>query len=113
MKLLSRTDEMLLLTIWRLKENAYGVTIRRLISKLTGDDWSPGAIYDPLYRLEDRGLVQSELKDPTNERGGRSKRYFALTDRGMDNLKDQKVVLNSVWDGVPDTGFEKLKYSAI
>ena len=52
MKLLSSHDEILLLAILRLKDNAYGMTIRREVSKATGKNWSIGAIYDPLYRME-------------------------------------------------------------
>ena len=112
MKLLSRTDEMLLLTVWRLKDNAYGVTIRRYVSKVTSDDWSPGAIYDPLYRMESRGLVESHLSDPTNERGGRSKRFFKLTDKGMDVLKEHRKVLDNAWDGTSDVAFLKRVWNA-
>jgi DNA-binding PadR family transcriptional regulator len=100
MKLLSSHDEILLLAILSLGENAYGVTIRREVSKAAGKDWSIGAIYDPLYRLEKRGYVESCLSQPTAERGGRSKRIFRITRKGMDALYSHKEVRDRLWQKV-------------
>lgn len=90
MKLLSSLDEILLLVILSLGKNAYGVTIRQKLSKVTGKEWSIGSIYDPLYRLEEKGFVRSEVSDPVSERGGRSKRLFFVTTEGNDALKDHQ-----------------------
>ena len=92
MTILSGNDELLLLTILRLKEDAYGVTIMKLITKITGKEWSIGAIYDPLYRLERNGVVSSMLTMPTSERGGRSKRAYIVTELGLEALKGQEKV---------------------
>lgn len=100
MKLLSSHDEILLLAILSLGENAYGVTVRREVSKATGKDWSIGAIYDPLYRLEKRGYVASRLSQPTPERGGRSKRIFRITDMGREALNLQQEVRERLWQKV-------------
>lgn len=103
MKLLSSHDEVMLLAILNLGDNAYGMTIRRQVSKATGKDWSIGAIYDPLYRLEDRGFVESFLSHPTSERGGRSKRIFKVTKTGLEALLTQKQMRDKLWktiDGV-------------
>lgn len=82
MKLLSSLDEILLLVILSLRKNAYGVTIRQKLSVVTGKEWSIGSIYDPLYRLEEKEYVRSEVTGPTTERGGRSKRLFFVTEEG-------------------------------
>ena len=100
MKLLSNHDEVLLLAILRLKDNAYGMTIRREISKATGKNWSIGAIYDPLYRMENKGLVESFLSDPTSERGGRSKRIFKVKKKGIDALLSHKKIRDRLWQGI-------------
>ena len=100
MKLLSSHDEILLLAILSLGENAYGVTIRREVSKATGKDWSIGAIYDPLYRLEKREYVESCLSQPTSERGGRSKRIFRITGKGREALHSHKEVRDRLWQKV-------------
>ncbi|MCP4724078.1 MAG: PadR family transcriptional regulator [bacterium] len=103
MKDLSRQEEFVLLSIWRLKDNAYGVTIRRYLTKITGKEWTLGAIYVPMYRLSDKGYVRSYLSDPTEERGGRSKRMYTTTPQGMDALNQTKKMHDRIWETVPDT----------
>lgn len=100
MKLLSSHDEIFLLVILKLKDNAYGMNIRREVSKATGKNWSIGAIYDPLYRMEKRGLLESYLCDPTKERGGRSKRIFKVKKKGLDALLAHKMARDRLWQGV-------------
>jgi len=107
MKVLSSQDEILLLAVLALEKNAYGVTIRRHVSKVTGKEWSIGAIYDPLYRLEKKGYVRSELCDPTHERGGRAKRIFSVTREGKSALVEHKKVRDELWDGLSRLAFEK------
>jgi len=108
MKLLSSHDEVLLLAILNLGDNAYGMTIRRQVSKATGKDWSIGAIYDPLYRLEDRGFVESFLSHPTSERGGRSKRIFKVTKTGLEALLTQKQMRDKLWKTIDGVQFKSL-----
>jgi PadR family transcriptional regulator, regulatory protein PadR len=72
-----------LLTILRLDENAYGVSIRKEITACTERKPTPGALYTTLDRLEERGLVTSRFGDPTPQRGGRAKRYFKVTAAGL------------------------------
>jgi DNA-binding PadR family transcriptional regulator len=97
MRLLAGSEEIFLLTILKLKDNAYGVTIRREVSSITGREWSIGAIYDPLYRLEKKSLVESRLSDPTRERGGRSKRMFSVTEKGLEALLAYKKIRDGLW----------------
>lgn len=92
MKVLNGNDEILLLTILALKDNAYGATIMQHLSEVTDRDWSIGAIYDPLYRLEKTGFVRSFLSMPTPERGGRSKRVYQLTERGLEALRQHQEI---------------------
>ena len=107
MKLLSSHDEMLLLAILSLGENAYGLTIRKEVSRATGKDWSIGAIYDPLYRLEKKGFVESSLTEPTPERGGRSKRVFRVTSRGNKALREAKAMRDHLWRRIPEKAIPK------
>ncbi|MCP4727318.1 MAG: PadR family transcriptional regulator [bacterium] len=102
MKYLSRPEEMVLLTIHRLNEEAYGMNIKSTVSELTGKYWSIGSIYVPLDRLEQKGFVNSYLANPTPERGGKSKRYYSLTETGMKELQEIKKVYSAFWDGLPD-----------
>jgi DNA-binding PadR family transcriptional regulator len=107
MKLLSSQDEVLLLAVIKLGKDAYGVTIRRAVSEATGQNWSIGAIYDPLYRMEKRGFVESFLSVPTSERGGRSKRIFKITNLGVQALVENKRVKDGMWETVGDLAAAK------
>lgn len=102
MKLLSRQEEIMLLTIWRLEENAYGVTIREHISKITGKYWSIGAIYVPLDRMLDKGYIESYYKKDYNKKGGRRKRYYQITEAGMSALAEVRDLQKSLWKGFPE-----------
>lgn len=89
---LGEFEQIVLLAIVRLDDNAYGVAIRSEITKCTGREPAPGALYTTLYRMEDKGLVRSRFGQATPERGGRSKRYFTLTKPGLAALiKAQKA----------------------
>ena len=95
MKLLSRLEEIILLSIWKLQDNAYGMTIREEVIKATGTPLLLGAIYGPLSRLLRNGYITSIKGYPTPERGGRSKVFYHVTPEGQEALlKIQKV--NSV-----------------
>ncbi len=79
---LGEFEQIVLLAILRLGENAYGVTIRAEIAAHTKRKPAPGALYTTLDRMEEKGLVVSRLGDPTPQRGGRAKRYITVTKKG-------------------------------
>lgn len=80
---LGEFEQVVLLAVLRLGDGAYGVTIRQEIAECTEREPAPGALYTTLDRLEEKGLVTSTYGDPTPERGGRAKRYFTVTSRGI------------------------------
>jgi PadR family transcriptional regulator, regulatory protein PadR len=102
MSTLNGNDEILMLTILALGNNAYGATMMKHLTKVTGKEWSIGAIYDPLYRLEKKGLITSEQTNPVPERGGRSKRLYKLTKVGEAALHEHQRVRNELSDGLAD-----------
>ena len=106
MRLLSRKEELLLLTIWKLKENAYGVPVREHVSKATGKYWSIGAVYDVLDRLTRSGLVTAVTGEPTAERGGKSKRFYRVTKLGYEALDEIKKIQESMWSDLPNPAYE-------
>src|ERR1700747_1223646 len=79
---------MVILVLIRLGENAYGVPICEELEKRTGRDVAVGSVYAALERLEDKGFVRSELGEPTAERGGRAKKYFHVTARGLKEVRE-------------------------
>ncbi len=107
MKYLSRPEELVLLTIWKMRNEPYGVKIREYISDMTGKYWSIGSIYVPLDRLEAKGFVTSFLANPTAERGGKAKRYYKLTKEGLEELKAIQKIYVTFWDDLPDISPEK------
>jgi PadR family transcriptional regulator, regulatory protein PadR len=100
MDLLGRTEEVLLLTIWRLQDEAYGLSIRDEICAKTGSEWSIGAIYAPLHRLERKGLVTTKFGLPEAKRGGRRTVLYHLTQSGKNALLDTKAVQDALWTGI-------------
>ncbi|HVZ21869.1 MAG TPA: helix-turn-helix transcriptional regulator [Vicinamibacterales bacterium] len=98
---LTEFELLILLAILRLGEEAYGVTVAREIEQRAGRTVLLGPLYTALTRLEQNGLVSSTQGDPTPERGGRSKRYFAVTRAGVRAARDARAALTSMWTGVP------------
>jgi PadR family transcriptional regulator PadR len=90
----------ILVAVSRLGADAYGLAIRGDVSARTGHDYSVGAIYTTLHRLEEKGLVTSRVAEPLPVRGGRARREFKLTAAGRRALRDARRVAASVWAGV-------------
>ena len=93
----------ILLAVARLGDDAYGLAIRRDISTRTGRDYSVGAVYTTLERLEAKGLVTSRTTSPTPVRGGRSRRHFKTTAAGNRAIRQAERVAKSVWAGIGST----------
>ncbi len=109
MKLLSRSEEIILLTILKLRDSAYGVSIREQIFKDTGDRWSFASIYQPLDKLVRKEYAKKVKGEPTAERGGKSKFFYEVTDKGKRILLDTRRTHDQVWGGIPDIALEKGK----
>ena len=88
-----------LLAVVRLGDEAYGLGVRRDVSERLQHDYSVGAIYTTLQRLEDKKLVTSRSTEPLPVRGGRSRRQFRVTAAGARALREAQRVATSVWQG--------------
>ena len=95
--LLGELETMVLLSVVELGDGAYGAEVRRDVSSRLGRDYSVGAIYATLQRLEDRGLLRSEESDPLPIRGGKARRYFRATPAGKLALKRSVESRMQVW----------------
>ena len=102
MEVLSRADEILLLAILRLKENAYGVTIVKEVELRTGKRLKLGGLWVSLDILAKKGLLKKHVADPTPTRGGRSKIYYSLTSEGIKALEAVQDFNLSIWKGMTD-----------
>ncbi len=97
---LGEFEQMLLFALLRLRDEAYGVSIRQQIEARTGREVSSGAVYTALGRLERRGFVRSREGDTTPQRGGRRRKYYALLAPGADALQRSFLDVRQMADGM-------------
>jgi DNA-binding PadR family transcriptional regulator len=97
---LGEFEQLILLAILRLGDDAYGVTIRAELADRAGRDVAPGALYTALERLETKGLVTSRMSDPTPQRGGRAKRHVTVTAAGLRALRRAVQAYQRLLDGL-------------
>ena len=95
-------EQTILLSVWRLKGNAYGVTLRDNVMEITETNLHYGTLYNTLSKLVKRGYIETIRGEPTHERGGRRKIYYNLTDNGKVALQKAKNLQSAMWKGVPD-----------
>jgi DNA-binding PadR family transcriptional regulator len=98
---LSNFELMVMLAIIRIGDDAYGVSISNEIEETTGGEVLLGSVYDALTRLEDKGLISSALGEATAERGGRAKRHFRATSKGIRLVQETQQSLMKLWKGLP------------
>jgi DNA-binding PadR family transcriptional regulator len=102
-KILSLGDfeQVMILAILRIQtQGAYGLAIREVITEKTSRKPTPSAVYTTLERLEDKGLVRSEVGESTPERGGRAKRYFYVTAEGEKAIRNSQQELQRLSHGL-------------
>ncbi|MGJ5815095.1 PadR family transcriptional regulator [Paludibaculum fermentans] len=97
---LGEFEQLVLLALLRLGDEAYGMRVRQEIDERTGRQVAIGAVYATLDRMAEKGLVTSTLGEPTAERGGRAKRTFRATAEGMQALERSQQALRSMLDGL-------------
>ena len=100
-EILGNFELMVMLALIRLGDAAYGVPISKTIEQSTRREVLVGSVYAALERLEAKGFVASEVGQPTPERGGRAKRYFRITEKGLRQVRDTRGALIKLWQGIP------------
>ena len=106
MKYLTKSEEILLLAIWKLKENAYGVTIRKQVEKITKEETTYGTLYSGLDQLVKKEYVVKSEGDPTPQRGGRRKIFYTITPKGFEALREAQALTKNLWGDISDLAFE-------
>ncbi len=106
---LTRNEELILLSIWKLKDNAYGVTIRENFKQITGKTLNYGSLYNTLYLLVRRGFIESKKSSPVAKKGGRRKILYSLTTEGKKALQDAQKIQKKAWVDVPEFAFKTRK----
>ncbi len=98
---LGEFQEIVLLTILVLDDDAYGVTIKREINQRVKRSISRGALHTALTRLEEKGFISSKQGEANPERGGRPKRYYTVSNRGIEALQEAKELRDQLWSQIP------------
>ncbi|MFC1555781.1 PadR family transcriptional regulator [candidate division KSB1 bacterium] len=94
---LSRREEQVLLAIWNLKDNAYLLSIKKHLSKLTGSNWPLSAVQKPLLQLERKGFIKTHMGEASPVRGGRRKKICRISPIGIDALKALRKEQEVLW----------------
>jgi PadR family transcriptional regulator PadR len=105
---LSNFELMVMLAIIRIGDDSYGVSISNEIEETTGTEVLLGSVYDTLARLEQKGLISSAIGEATPERGGRAKRHFRATSKGIRVVRDTRQSLVKLWKGLPQLKGEEV-----
>ena len=102
---LGEFEELVLLAVCILDGEGYGISVKKEVERHSGRAILLGAVHITLYRLQDKGLLQSEIGGSTEKRGGRSKRFFKITDSGLKQLKAAQEVRQKMWKLIPQLKF--------
>jgi len=105
---LTLNETVVLLTVLRLEQNAYGVAIKQEVSKFMQKKISYGTLYSYLDQLFRKGFISKEMGEPTPERGGRRKIFYRLTKKGMDALDSAYQLQKSIWAGLSELAKNKV-----
>jgi len=106
LKKLTINEEIFLIAIWHLKDDAYGVNIRKKIIEITGQKLLFGTLYNTLDYLVKKGYVTTRKGEPTPQRGGHNKVYYSITKPGKAALQRARELHSKLWEDVPDYAFE-------
>ena len=112
-KFLGEFEQMIMLTLLLLDEQAYGASIRSTLAQEVGREVAIGAIYSTLERLERKAMVTSKLGESTAQRGGRPKRFFKVTAQGQQALKKARAAMDTLWQGISirQLGYQEMNYA--
>jgi len=100
---LGEFEELLLLAIYALGDDTYGVPVQQYVERATRRNVSMGAVYAALDRLERKGFVRSLTGEATAVRGGKRKRHFSITSEGRQVLRDVRAVREHLWRTIEES----------
>ncbi len=98
--MLTKFEEAVTLAVLKLKDEAYGISIYKHITAITGKELSLSSVYFPLERLVKKGLLESIQGEPTPKRGGMGRRFYRITTEGKKHLAESKRINEALWQGI-------------
>ncbi len=104
---LTKTEEILLLSIWQLKDEGYGVRIRQHVSKVIKKEFTYGNLYSALNQLTLKNYVEKKPGETVPERRGRRRIYYTLTAEGLNALNEAQEMNKILWSAIPNYAFKK------
>ncbi len=109
MKKLTINEQIFLIAIWHLKDEAYGIKIRERIIDLTGSSMVFGTLYNTLDYLVKKGYVTSEKRDPKEDSQNRKRVYYSITKSGIVSLQAARELQQNLWKNIPDLSLQEKK----
>lgn len=107
LKDLSKLEELVVLAIWHLKDNAYGVKIKKKVKELSGREYFYNTLYTTFDQLTKKEYITKHFGHPSAVRGGKRKVYFKITTEGMKVLKNAYERNCRVWKGITSKSFTR------
>jgi DNA-binding PadR family transcriptional regulator len=104
---LTRKEELILLAVFKLGDEANLVKIRELLNVSTGRDWTVGNVYVPLDRMTKLGYLETSVGAPTSRRGGKAQKFYQLSREGKEALAELRRVHETMWEGISDPAIGK------
>jgi DNA-binding PadR family transcriptional regulator len=101
--MLTKLEDQILLSVWKFQGKAYGINVYQHLEKITQSKVAIGVVYFALDRLTKRGFLESYKGEPTGVRGGMRKKYYRITQKGLDELAASKKVNDRIWSEFPGT----------
>ena len=107
MRELTKLEEAVMMAIWQLEDDSYGVEIRKRVNKITGKDYFYNTLYTTFTQLERKGFIIKHFGEPTAVRGGKRKVYFKITEEGMKALENAYERQSRLWQGITRESFNQ------
>ena len=101
MNMLTKLEELVLIAVLKLREEAYGIAIYKHILELTGNEVAVSSVYFPLERLVRKGYLLTFTGRPTAKRGGMRKTFYRITEKGLAALEENRALIDRAWRGIP------------
>ncbi len=105
MKELTKLEELVMLAIWRLKDEAYGVEIKNKVKEIGGREYFYNTLYTTFDQLNRKGYITKHFGEPSAVRGGKRKVFFHITKEGINALEKAFKRHNRIWAGVTKESF--------
>ena len=107
MKELTKLEELVMMAIWRLKDDAYGFNIKNKVKEISGREYFYNTLYTTFDQLTRKGYITKHFGEPTAIRGGKRKAFFQVTKEGRTALENAFKRHSRIWAGIDEESFRE------